>query len=122
MENNFLEDPVYRLKLFMSENLPSLIAVPAAAAVIVTGMLYAYSRYGGDTLDPSGLANAPRVSYRIESASERSQEEIVSYILESVKESDIETGVFLNDLNSNPDAAGTVPSGSEITLVSEFTF
>ena len=122
MEHNFLEDPVYRLKLFVSDNLPRLVVVPAAAAILLTGALYTYNRYGGVTVDPADLTGGPRVSYRIESVSEPSQEEIVSYILESVNESDVETGIFLNDLNGNADDSGSASSGDEITLVSEFTF
>jgi len=122
MEHNFLEDPVYRLKLFVSGNFPRLVAIPAAAAILVTGMLYTYSRYGGVTVDPAELTETPRVSCRIENAPEQSQEEIVSYILESVDESDVETGIFLNDLNGNAGDSGQASSDSEITLVSEFTF
>lgn len=122
MEHNFLEDPVYRFKLFMSDNLPRLLAVPAAAALVVSAMLYFNGRNPGIAVDPAELVSNPRVSYPIEHAAEQSQEEIVSYILESVSESDMETGIFLNDLNQGANDAAPVPSGNEITPVNDITF
>lgn len=113
-----LRNPLYSFKLFINENLVKLFAVPAFAVIVLVGMILYNNGNGLEkaTLLPQEVTSQLdlREGVDLVPLNEDSVVEEVKYVLETVKQGDVERGIFL------PESEGTVHSASkdELTLIS----
>ena len=114
-----LRNPLYSLKIFVYENFSKFIAVPACVALIIFGIVL----YNDSNERQTAAVLNDIVSSAIDShngvelipQNESSFVEEVNYVLETVKPSEVESGIFLNE------PEGTVPTSpnpNELTLIS----
>ena len=110
LENTRLYNPLYRSKLYIRDNWKMFLAVPAAAIIILIGV---FSH--PDLFNYSNLTETIQITSRMNgkepaSPSEDSSEEIVYYVLESVKPKEIEKGIFLSEQNVSIQVTSTNPN------------
>lgn len=117
-EHENLRNPLYSLKLFMSENLGKFIVVPAFAILIMMGMVF-YNNSNNSQMTPvlpavvTSLINAEK-GVELIPENENSSVEEVNYVLETVKPTDMELRIFLHE----PDGTvKSIPINNDLTLV-----
>jgi hypothetical protein len=100
-ESILLQNPLYRFKLFTRDNIKTMMVVPAAAFVIFVAVF-------SNIEIPFYRNNQPEITQNISSnvindgvsTFEDDAVEVVNYVLDSVKQSEAETGIFLNEQNT----------------------
>jgi len=98
LEAEHLNNPSYRLKLFVKDNMKAFLVVPAAA-VLLFGMLFLpFEAYLNRTTEPE-TTQARKLEPETDFTEmvEMSQGEIVNYVLDSINQQELESGIFLND-------------------------
>ena len=115
LENTLLNNPLYRSRLFIRDNLKLLFAVPTVAVVILIGVFSLQDRFDDNNL--TEITHITSIENVKEPASqgEDSSEEIVYYVLESVKPKEVEEGIFLGEQNT---PVKVTPSNPNLKLIS----
>jgi len=118
-EHEKLRNPLYSFKIFVYENFSKFIAVPACAALIIFGIVFYNNSNERQTVpvlnDIVSSAIDSQNGVELIPQNESSFVEEVNYVLETVKPSDVERGIFLNE------PEGTVRSSinpNDLTLIS----
>jgi len=106
-----LESPMYRARLWIAEHRPSLVSIPAAAAVLIAALLFGTSpiNHQEDFRDIAGTNTLESVE--LTASGEDTDLEMTRYILESVDARELESGIFLEE-------SVTVSGGNPFQLTS----
>ena len=100
LENSRLHNPVYRFRLFMQENYKAFITVPAAAALIfLVASLPLDVHFNQNAQHEVTQNTVPESNDDSFMTSDDPREEIINYVLDSVKPGEAELGIFLNEQN-----------------------
>jgi len=114
-ENALMQKPWHRIKLFLRDNAVAFVTVPAVAALIA-----AFVYFNADTLVGRDMSVAVEPQTQVVRQSEPaavtydSGDEVVHYVLDSVKQSEAEVGIFLNEQQTST----VVASNSNFRLIS----
>ncbi len=99
LENTRLYNPLYRSKLFIHENWKMFLAVPATVIIILIGVLPHPDLFNYDNITETIQITSRMNGKEPAPPSEDYSEEIVYYVLDSVKPKEVEKGVFLIEQN-----------------------
>jgi len=98
LEAEQLNNPSYRFKLFIRDNMKVFLAVPAVA-VLLFGMIFlpfeAHFKRNMEPETTQGRRPEPEADFT--EMAEISQGEIVNYVLDSINQQELESGIFLNE-------------------------
>jgi len=115
LETTRLKNPLYRFKLFINDNMRDILTVPALALIILWIVFYRIDVHLNQQNQSEITQNkASSTNSEIISTFEDYPEEI-HYVLDSVKPSEVETGIFLNEHDTS---IQTMLTGPNFTLTS----
>jgi hypothetical protein len=114
-----LRNPFYLLKIFIYENFSKLVAVPVVTALVIVSIVFYNNSNERQTAavfnDMLNSAIDSHNGVELIPQDESSVVEEVNYVLETVKPSEVERGVFLNAPEGTVPAT---PNPNELTLIS----
>ncbi len=116
MENRHMHDPLYRLKLYVEENWKTFALVPAAAAIVFGLVFLRPELHFIDDLrvksaqTEQNAQDSPVLTDDIDN-----ENEVVRYVLDTVKKGEAENGIFLNEHNLMQQAS---TAGMNINVIS----
>lgn len=98
VENRHMHDPLYRLKLYVEENWKTFAVIPAAA-VIVLGLVFLRPdlHFIGDLRVETAQTEQNTQDTTLLSGDFNNEDEVVRYVLDTVKKGEAENGIFLNE-------------------------
>ncbi|MCE5249191.1 zf-HC2 domain-containing protein [bacterium] len=118
LENARLQNPFYRFSLFIRENIRTFITVPVFSMIVVAALFfYSDARNTFDSGTRISNMNSPSGAEMVKEA-ENSADEIVYvyYVLETVHPTDIEGGIFLQNMQAVRSQKQTIRSASLINF------
>ena len=116
LENKHLQNPFYRFKLFVQENVKTAVIVPAAAVIILASVFSRFDVHFYQNDQPEITQNVVSTTNNDTVPTfEDSLGEVVNYVLDSIKPGEAETGIFLNEQNTKSQGSLT---DSNIQLIS----
>lgn len=105
LETTRLKNPLYRFKLFINDNMKDLLIVPAFALIILWVVFSSIDMHLNQQ-NQSEITQNNVSSTHSDSTFEDYPEEI-HYVLDSVKPSEVETGIFLNEHDTSIQTTST---------------
>ncbi|MCD6308031.1 MAG: zf-HC2 domain-containing protein [Candidatus Latescibacteria bacterium] len=114
-ENSLMQKPWHHVKLFLRDNTAVFVTVPAAAALIAAFVYFKADIPVGHDMTVV-VEPQTQVVGQLEPAAvtDDSGDEVVHYVLDSVKQSEAEVGIFLNEQQTST----VVASNSNFRLIS----
>ena len=111
LENTRLQNPFYRFKLFVHENVKTAVIVPAAALIILASVFSRFDVHFYQNDQAEITRNIVSTTNNdIVPTFEDSLEEVVNYVLDSIKPGEAETGIFLNEQNTKSQIGSVDPN------------
>ncbi|MHB9029603.1 MAG: hypothetical protein ACYC9O_12620, partial [Candidatus Latescibacterota bacterium] len=113
LEDVRLRNPFYRFRLLVRDNLTSVVAVPAAAALLMAGAVYYQGTFRDFPADPAVVEQkTPVTNNRPASLPGDDQAENVTYVLES-----LDIGEFGIEVSPQRGAASRQPNLNTVSLI-----
>lgn len=117
-EYDLLRNPYYSFKIFIQENAAKLLFVPASVVILIFSvMLYNSNTEQNSPILPAEITSLidAREGVDLTSNQDNSRIEEVNYVLETVKSTDADRGIF----HVNPDGTFTTSmTDNNVTLIS----
>ena len=112
LETARLKNPLYRFKLYINENIKGFLIIPAAA-LIIFGIFYSRTdMHFNQRIRPEITQNQVLTTDSIIISSSEDYSEEIHYVLDKVKPSEVETGIFLNEHDTPIQTTSTVSNFS----------